>query len=345
PKSAPKTLWKWSKEAMHYKKLKKSVLCQLCPHSCNLSKDDRGICRVRVNKDNKLYSLVYGNPCAMNVDPIEKKPLFHFLPGSNIFSIATAGCNLRCLNCQNSDISQSKPEELMNYDLMPPAVIKEAKKHNSKSIAYTYTEPIIYYEYMYDTAKLAKKEGMKNVMVSAGYINEKPMRDLCKVIDAANIDLKGFNEKIYNKLNGIHLEPVLNTLKVAKEEGIWLEITNLIIPRYSDDLKKIKEMCKWLHNNGFDDTPLHFSRFQPLYKLAHLSPTPESTLIKARNIAMKEGIKFVYIGNVHGTDAESTYCPKCNEVVIGRSGYMITENNLKAGKCNSCGEKIAGRWK
>jgi len=345
PSSAPDKLWKWSKEAMYYKQIGENVQCQLCPHECSLEPDDRGICRARVNKAGKLYSLVYGNPCSAHIDPIEKKPLFHFLPSTTIFSIATAGCNLRCLNCQNWTISQFQPEETTNYDLMPDKVVLAAKENNCKSIAYTYSEPITFYEYMYDTSKIAKKGGLKNVMVTAGYINEKPFRDLCKVIDAANIDLKSFSEKTYNNLNGATLKPILNTLKLAKQEKIWFEITNLIVPSWTDDLGMIREMCQWLHKNGFDDNPLHFSRFHPQYKLTHLPPTPVSVLNEAREIAMEEGLKFVFIGNVPGTDAENTYCPKCKKIVIGRKGYTITENNLLNGTCKFCGEKISGVWK
>jgi len=343
--SAPENLWKWSKEAMYYKQIDNNVQCLLCPHECSLAPDDRGICRARVNQDGKLYSLVYGNPCSVHVDPIEKKPLFHFLPSTQIFSIATAGCNLRCLNCQNWTISQFQPEETTNYDLMPEKVVLAAKQYNCQSIAYTYSEPIIFYEYMYDTSKIAKQNGLKNVMVTAGYINEKPFRDLCKVIDAANIDLKSFNEKIYNKLNGATLKPILNTLKIAKQEKIWFEITNLIVPTWTDDLDMLREMSKWLYKNKLEDYPLHFSRFSPQYKLTHLPPTPITTLNEARKIAMDEGIKFVYIGNVPGTKAENTYCPKCGKIVIGRKGYTITENNLKNGTCKFCGEPIAGVWK
>lgn len=345
PASAPEKLWKWSKEALYYKKIDSTVQCQLCPFECTLEKDDRGICRTRVNKNGKLYSLAYGNPCSAHVDPIEKKPLFHFLPETQIFSIATAGCNLRCLNCQNWQISQFQPEETNNIDLMPEKVIAATKQNNCQSIAYTYSEPIIFYEYMYDTSKLAKKQGLKNVMVTAGYINEKPFRDLCKVIDAANIDLKGFKESIYTKLNGAELKPILNTLKIAKEEKIWFEITNLIVPNWTDNLEMIREMSQWLYKNKLHNYPLHFSRFSPMYKLTHLPPTPVSTLKQARKIAMDEGIKFVYIGNVPGTDAENTYCPKCKKTVIGRKGYTITENNLNNGTCKFCGEKIAGVWK
>jgi pyruvate formate lyase activating enzyme len=344
PASAPDKLWKWSKEAMFYKNFGDDVQCQLCPHQCSLAPDDRGVCRSRVNKDGKLYSLAYGNPCAIHVDPIEKKPLFHFLPSTTTYSIATAGCNLRCLNCQNWTISQFQPEETNNTDLMPEQVVLSAQQNSCQSIAYTYSEPITFYEYMYDTSKIAKKEGIKNVMVTAGYINEKPFRDLCKVIDAANIDLKGFDEKIHIKLNGALLPPILDTLKVAKDEKIWFEITNLVVPSWTDDLDKIREMSQWLYKNGLEDYPLHFSRFQPMYKLTHLPPTPVSTLTRAREIAMEEGIKFVYVGNVPGINAQNTYCPKCGELVVERKGYSVINNGLVNGTCSKCGEQIAGVW-
>lgn len=344
PASAPDTLWKWSKEAMFYKKIGDNVQCQLCPHSCSLALEDRGICRGRVNKDGKLYSLVYGNPCAVHTDPIEKKPFFHFLPTSLAFSIATAGCNLRCLNCQNWQISQFQPEETTNYDLMPEDVVVNAKNDNCQSIAYTYSEPIIYFEYMYDTAKIAKQHGIKNVMVTAGYINEKPLRDLCKVIDGITLDIKGFNDSTYNKLNGATLKPILANLKTIKDEKVWLEISNLVVTSWTDDLDKIKEFCQWLYKNGFEDYPLHFLRFQPQYKLTHLPPTPASTLNNARKIAIEEGLKFVYIGNIPGTDAENTYCPKCGKTIIERKGFTVIENNIKNGTCGFCGEKIAGVW-
>ncbi|MBW2974107.1 AmmeMemoRadiSam system radical SAM enzyme [Candidatus Woesearchaeota archaeon] len=342
--AAPDELWRWSREAYHYTKAGDNVQCNVCPNRCSLEPGDRSICRNKVNIQGRLYTLAYGNPCAVHIDPIEKKPLFHFLPSTAIFSIATAGCTLRCLNCQNWSISQFQPEETKNYDLMPEAVVKAALENKCPSVAYTYSEPTSFYEYMYDTSKLAKKEGLKNVWVTNGYINEKPLRELCRVIDAANIDLKGFSDEIYHELNSGSLKPILNALKTAKEEGIWFEITNLIVPTWTDDPDMIRDMAVWLHKNGFDDYPLHFSRFHPQYKLTHLPPTPADVLNQARETAMEEGIKFVYIGNLPGTKAVSTYCPKCGKTVVGRNGYVITENNLMGGSCKFCGEGIAGVW-
>ena len=354
---APQELWRWSREADYYTRLSDgSVECNLCPHECRIGLNDRGFCRTRVNtsknrgnngesRENKLYTIAYGNPCSVHVDPIEKKPLYHFLPESKIFSIATAGCNLRCLNCQNWSISQFKPEETTNQDLMPESVVQAAIRTGSKSIAYTYSEPIAFYEYTVDTSRLAKKSGLKNVWVTAGYINEKPLREAAKVMDAANVDLKGFNNNFYKKVCEAKLEPVLNTLKILKEEKVWFEVTRLIVPVLSDDLNDIKEMCNWLYKNIGPDHPLHFSRFHPAYKVEHLPPTPIDLLKNARKLAMDSGLNYVYVGNVPGyIDGNTTFCPKCGSVVIKRQGYTILENNLKDNSCSKCGEKIAGVW-
>ena len=341
----PEKLWKWSREAMYYTTTPRGLKCLRCPNECTIKEGELGDCHNHLNYNGKLYTIAYGNPCAVHIDPIEKKPLMHFLPESRAFSIATAGCNLACLNCQNWSISQKSPRETRNFDLMPDKVVEAAIENNCESIAYTYSEPITFYEYAYDTAILASNAGIKNVMVSAGYINEEPMRKLARVIDAANIDLKSFKDSIYLKLNAGKLEPILRTLKILNEEGVWLEITNLIVPGWTDDFDMIREMCDWLYENGFADNPLHFSRFQPSYKLTQLPPTPLSTLTKARKIALDAGIKYVYIGNVPGTEAENTFCPKCHKTLIKRRGYMVLSNHIKNGKCEYCNEPIAGVWK
>jgi pyruvate formate lyase activating enzyme len=337
-------LWKWSREAYHYKVTDRGVECTNCPNGCTLKRKETSKCRNRINIGDKLYSIAYGNPCAVHIDPIEKKPFFHFLPSTRAFSIATAGCNLACLNCQNWEISQKSPKETTNYDLMPAKVVAECIKNNCESIAYTYSEPTTFYEYVYDTAVIAHSKGIKNVYKSNGYINEKPIRMLSKYLDAANIDLKGFTEASYLKLNSGKLASVLRTLQVLKEEGVWLEITNLIIPTWTDDLTVIKNMCNWMVKNNLDDCPLHFSRFTPMYKLTQLPSTPVSVLQKARNIALSEGMKYVYVGNVPGTDMENTICPKCKKTVIQRKGFVVTANNLVNGTCKFCKEKIAGVW-
>jgi pyruvate formate lyase activating enzyme len=337
-------LWKWSREAYHYKVTDRGVECTNCPNGCTLKRKETSKCRNRINIGDKLYSIAYGDPCAVHIDPIEKKPLFHFLPTTKAFSIATAGCNLACLNCQNWEISQKSPKETTNYDLMPARVVDECIKSNCESIAYTYSEPTTFYEYVYDTAVIARSKGIKNVYKSNGYINEKPLRMLSKYLDAANIDLKGFTETSYLKLNSGKLAPVLRTLQVLKEEGVWLEITNLVIPTWTDDLNVIKNMCNWMVKDNLDDCPLHFSRFTPMYKLTQLPTTPVSVLQKARDIALSSGMKYVYVGNVPGTDMENTICPKCKKTVIQRKGFVVTANNLVNGACKFCKEKIAGVW-
>jgi pyruvate formate lyase activating enzyme len=337
-------VWKWSKEAKYYVPTPRGSRCQLCPNECTVEEGDTGDCRTRVNENGRLYSIVYGNPCAVHVDPIEKKPLFHFLPESRAFSIATAGCNLACLNCQNWQISQKTPKETRNYDLMPQKVVEQAEKNNCDSIAYTYSEPIVFYEYMVDSAKIARERGIKNVMITAGFIKDRPLRDLCKHIDAANVDLKSFSNDTYMRLNAGELEPVLNTFKIMKKEGVWVEITNLVVPGWTDDLGMIEEMCNWLYDNGFKDSPLHFSRFTPMYKLKHLSSTPVETLNRARKIAMNAGLNYVYIGNVPGSEGEDTLCPECGEKIIDRRGFFIRENHMDNGKCGHCGHTIAGVW-
>lgn len=341
----PDDLWKWSREAIYYSNTPRGVKCGICPNECTLKPGETSVCHNRINHNDKLYSIAYGNPCAVHIDPIEKKPLLHFLPNSRAFSIATAGCNFACLNCQNWDISQTSPKETKNYDLMPNKVIDECIKSGCESIAYTYSEPISFYEYLFDTAKLAKAKGIKNVFISNGYINEEPLKALAPYLDAANINLKSFSDAIYLKLNAGKLQPVLNTLKTLKDNNVWLEITNLIVPSWTDDFEMIKKMCDWLVANGFSEYPLHFSRFYPLYKLTQLPQTPVNTLLKARDIAQSAGCKYVYIGNVPMKGAEDTICPSCKKVVVERIGFSIISNNINEGKCKFCGTTINGVWK
>ena len=334
------------KEALYYEKLEgKAVQCGLCPRKCVLAEGRRGFCGVRKNRDGVLYSLVYAKPVAVHIDPIEKKPLFHFLPGTTAFSIATAGCNLRCKFCQNWEISQRLPEELRYVYAEPEEVIAQIEASGCPTIAYTYTEPTIFYEYMLETAKAARRKGIKNIMHSAGYINEEPLRQLAKYLDAANIDLKGFSDDYYARMSEGTLEPVLRTLKILREEGVHLEITNLVISGYNDDPEIIGKMCLWIKENLGADTPLHFSRAFPVHKLTSINPTPVETLNKARQIALDRGLKYVYIGNLGGNPAENTYCPRCNGIVVKRVGYTILSNDLTGGKCKFCGESIAGIWR
>jgi len=332
--------------ASYWQNIKENIVqCLLCPRKCVLGVGQRGVCTVRINKEGKLYTLGYGNPVAIHIDPIEKKPFFHVAPGEPVFSLAVAGCNMRCIFCQNWQISQSRPDETENYHLSPEEIVEKTIENNCKFIAYTYTEPTVFYEYMLDIAKLAREKGIKNTMHSCGYINAQPLKELLKYMDAVNVDLKGFSEEFYAKIGLLaQLKPVLETLKIIKEEGVWLEITNLIIPNFNDDPKKIKEMCIWIKENLGDEVPLHFSRFVPNFKLQNLPPTPVEKLEEAYKIAKDVGLKYVYIGNVPGHRGENTYCPNCGKIVVKRIGYEILENNIKDGKCNFCGYKIAGRW-
>jgi pyruvate formate lyase activating enzyme len=341
---APKKPWKWSVEGFHYATDGTTVQCQICPNRCLLEPGDRSICRSKVNIGGKLYSLTYGNPCSIHVDPIEKKPLNHFYPRSMILSIATTGCNFRCLNCQNWEISQMKPEEVRHYELFPEDVVSEANKRKTPSIAYTYSEPITYYEYMYDTAKLAREVGLKNVLVSNGYINRDPLIRLCKYLDGANVNLKSFDDRIYRSLNGGRLEPVLNTFKTLHTAGVWFEMTTLVVPAYVDEPEMIKRMCGWILKELGPDYPLHFLRFFPHYKLTRLPATPIATLEAFREVALKEGIRYVYLGNVPGHEATHTYCHNCRRILIERKGYFIPQYNLENGRCKFCGTSIPGRW-
>ncbi|MBW2410964.1 MAG: AmmeMemoRadiSam system radical SAM enzyme, partial [Deltaproteobacteria bacterium] len=296
---APKKLWKWSKEGFLYKKIgNNKVVCGICPNRCVLSPGDRSVCRSKVNMDGKLYSLAYGNPCSVNTDPIEKKPLYHFKPRTKAFSLATTGCNFRCLNCQNYEISQAKPDEVMYYELFPSDAVKTAAKSGAVSIAYTYSEPITFFEYMIDTCQEARENGIRNVLVSNAYINRRPLIELCKVLDGASLNLKAYNDNIYRKLNGGRLKPVLNTFKTLHEHNIHFELIHLVVPGYVDDDDMVREMCGWILENLGPDYPLHFSRFFPRYKLDRLPPTPVSTLTRFRNLAMQEGIHYAYVGNV-----------------------------------------------
>ena len=294
--------------------------------------------------DGTLYSLVYGNPCSVNVDPVEKKPLFHFLPRSKTFSIATAGCNFRCLNCQNWEISQAKPHEVRNYELFPQDVVNEALRSESFSVAYTYSEPITFFEYMIDTARLASDNGLNNLLISNGYINREPLLALCKVLDGANINLKSLSDAIYRKLNGGRLEPVLNTFRTMHDQGVHFEMTNLVVPGYTDDADMVKRMCQWILTQLGPDYPLHFLRFFPKYKLDRLPPTPLSTLIRFRELAMSEGIRYVYVGNVSFPEGNNTYCHHCKKLIVERIGYFIPNVHMEKNRCKYCKTVIPGRW-
>lgn len=332
------------REAMFQEETARGIMCRICPNECVLKEGELSKCNNRKVIRSKLYTLAYGDPCSVAVDPVEKKPLYHFLPGSRAFSIATAGCNLVCLNCQNWTISQTSPDKTRNYDLMPEEVIAACKDKGCESIAYTYSEPVTFYEYAYDTAVLARKAGIKNIFKSNGYIYPEPLKKLCSVIDGANIDLKAFDESTYLKLTGGKLQPVLDSLKIYRDMGVWLEITNLIVPTYTDNTEDIRKMCRWLVSNGFARTPLHFSRFYPIYKLEQLPPTPVDLLNKAVKIAEEEGMFYVYSGNAPGNEVSNTKCPNCKGTVVVRQGFRVILNTLKNGKCDKCGKTVDGVW-
>ncbi len=322
----------------------KQIQCELCPTACVVSDGERGYCEVRENRSGKYYSLVYGNPVTWHIDPIEKKPFFHVLPATGSFSIATTGCNFDCKFCQNYEISQARPEETANFDMPAELVVAAAKKTGCKSIASTYVEPTIFYEYMYDIGVLTREEGILNVCHSNGYINQKPLKALCKVLDAACIDLKGFTEEFYRSITEGRLQPVLETLKTLKGESVHVEIVNLVVPTKNDDMDQVRRMCLWIKDTLGSDTPIHFSRFYPMYKLRNLPPTPVSTLEQARKVGLSVGLEYVYIGNVPGHEGENTHCPTCKKLLIQRIGYRILQNNLNGRKCRYCGHSLPGIW-
>ncbi len=333
-------------EASFYKQLDNGMVqCQLCPNKCILSSGQRGICGVRENIKGKLYSLVYGKPVTTHLDPIEKKPLYHFLPGAKAYSLATVGCNMNCQNCQNWDIAHRFPEDVESMSMTPQQVVDQAKSKGAEVIAFTYNEPTVWYEYMFDIAKLAKENGLKTANISAGYINREPLEKLLPYLDAMKIDLKGFNDQTYQKLNQGRLQPVLNSIKTVAQSDTWLEIVNLIVPGYTDDLDEIEQMCQWIKNEVGPDVPLHFSRFSPAYKLTNLSPTSKETLIKARQVCLDVGLNYVYIGNIQTEESSNTYCPENNQPVIIRSGYLVEQNTIdQRGLSPKCPQKIPGVW-
>jgi pyruvate formate lyase activating enzyme len=323
-----------------------TVVCELCPRYCAIPDGGAGDCRVRINLDGKLIATTFGRPSSVHIDPMEKKPLFHFLPGTPIFSIATAGCNLHCKNCQNWQLSQSSGEDMDTIFTAPPSkVVRTALEQKCSSIAYTYSEPIIFYEYVRETSIAAQQLGLRNVLVTAGYSNEKPLRLLSQNLDAANVDLKAFDDNFYRQVCGATLKPVLDALVILKEEGVWVEITNLVIPGLNDDISMVRRMATWIRSELGADTPLHLSRFSPQYQMRNIPPTPSEALRRCRQEAMDAGLLHVYVGNLPGDDSESTYCPRDGTVLISRYGFTIRENNLlPGGRCPTCKQTISGVW-
>ena len=328
------TKWRSKKSAVNY-----------AQSNAALPMASGGYCGVRENHQGVYQTLVYGRPCTLHVDPIEKKPLFHYLPGSTAFSLATAGCNMECKFCQNWDISQFRPEQVQMLDLPPKTTAQLAKQSNSTSIAYTYSEPVIYYEYVYDTAQEAKNLGIGSVMISNGFIQEKALRQLLPRLSAIKIDFKGFTETFYKDICKGELKPVLRTLEIIKEMKTWLEIVILIVPTLNDGDQENKEMAKWIMDHLGPDVPVHITRFHPIYKLKNIDSTPVKTLERIHENMKQAGLHFAYIGNVPGHQTENTYCPKCEKVLIQRVGYQISLKDLKEGKCGHCGAAIPGVWK
>jgi pyruvate formate lyase activating enzyme len=333
------------KEALFYEKTDgQDVQCRLCPRECVIGDGKRGFCRNRENRGGTLYTLVYGKPSVVDIGPIEKAPLYHFIPGHFRLCLTCTSCNLRCKHCQNWHLSQKSFKELDHYSYSPSEIVQQARKQGLNSISFTYTEPTVYYEYLYDISSIAKEAGIKTSIVSNGYINREPFLKLLEVLDAVKIDLKGFSEEFYREACSASLKPVLESLKTVKSSNVWLEVVNLVIPTLNDDPKIIGDMCRWVKKNLGVDTPLHFTRFHPDYKLTHLSPTPLSTLESAYQIAKNNGLRYVYIGNVSGHIYNSSFCPKCGNPLIERTHITLSRNEIKNGRCPYCQEIIPGIW-
>ncbi len=333
-------------EAYLYEPYKENdVKCNLCRHRCIIKPQTRGICKVRENRDGKLTSLVYGRVIATHIDPIEKKPLFHFMPGSLSFSIATVGCNFKCRFCQNADIAQM-PEDrdgfITGKSVTPGMIVDHALRGNCKSISYTYTEPTVYFEFAYDTARLAAEKGLKNVFVTNGYMTPEALRMAAPYLDGANVDLKAFNDTFYKTYCSARLEPVKDTLKMMKQLGIFLEVTTLLIPGLNDDEKELNELAAFIRDELGPETPWHVSRFHPTYRLTDRPPTPVETIIKAREIGTRAGLRYVYVGNVRNENGENTFCYACNSLLIARRGFIVEKNVIQNSRCPQCRAVIDG---
>ena len=331
-----------SKKHSHKEKL---IKCLLCAQGCVIKENEHGRCRGRINFNGELHSLVYGRPIAIHVDPIEKKPFYHFMPGSTAYSLGTAGCPLSCKFCQNWEISQANPEDTPVHFTTPTEITANAKLKNTPVIAFTYNEPTTFFEYMIDTAQQARKQNIRSVLVSCGFMNPEPLKELCNVLDAIKIDLKGCSEDFYRNVCNASLNPVLRTIRQIGKTKTHLEIVNLVVPTLNDSEKMMSGLADWIVNEVGFDVPIHFTRFHPDYKLPNLPPTPIAVLERARDIAMSKGIHYAFVGNVPGHEGNNTFCPKCRKTIITRSSFFVTENHVSKGKCEFCGTPIAGVWK
>ncbi len=322
----------------------RKVRCVLCPRECVVADVERGYCGVRENRGGEYVTLVYGSVCSFAIDPIEKKPLYHYLPGTDAFSLATAGCNMECRFCQNWEISQVRPEQVSSVELPPERIIDTARAQGCPTVAYTYSEPVVFYEYMHDCAELGRRRGVGSVMISNGYIREEPLRELCGHLTGVKVDLKAFTETFYAEQCAGRLAPVLEALEVLADIGIHTEIVVLLIPTLNDTAAEIHEMARWIVEHLGPDVPLQFSRFHPIYRMQNLPVTPVATLERARNTAREAGVNYVYIGNVPMHEGSHTYCPSCNRIVIRRVGYNTDTSGLRDGTCAACGRPIPGIW-
>jgi pyruvate formate lyase activating enzyme len=321
-----------------------AVRCFLCPHNCIIGDGERGKCRARVNVQGGLRSLVYGRPVSIHVDPIEKKPFYHFLPGTQAYSLATAGCPLQCKCCQNWEISQARPEDYHSAYVPSEKIAKSASAGKARVVAFTYNEPTVFAEYMLDIARDAKKQGLRSALISCGFVNQAPLAEMCKALDAIKIDLKGYSEDFYRSVCGAELKPVLAGIKQIAKSRAHLEIVNLVVPTLNDSDKMLQDLIDWVLGECGPDVPLHFSRFHPAYQMLNLPPTPVATLERARDMALSRGIHFPYVGNVPSHPGDNTYCPSCKNALIQRRGFFVTEMNIKNGRCKFCSRKIAGVW-
>ncbi|MDP8238218.1 MAG: AmmeMemoRadiSam system radical SAM enzyme [Candidatus Hatepunaea meridiana] len=320
------------------------IQCLLCSQNCVIKEGKRGKCNTRININGELRTLSYGRPVSVHVDPIEKKPFYHFLPGTAAFSLATAGCPLSCQFCQNWELSQAKPEDIPVKYVPPSDIVEASLNRYAPIIAYTYNEPTVFTEYLLDIARLGKKEGQRSVIISCGFMNEAPLSEMCEVLDGIKIDLKGFSNDFYQKVCGAELKPVLRSIKQVARSGVHLEIVNLVVPTLNDSDEMLNGLAEWIAGEVGPDIPVHFSRFHPDYKMLNLPPTPIATLERARDIALDKGLHYPFVGNVPGHPGNNTFCPKCGKTLIGRQGYFIRFNNVVNGKCKFCGEPIAGVW-
>ena len=322
----------------------RTVQCEVCPRQCIIEPGQTGDCRIRVNIDGRLTAVTYGYPCSVHVDPVEKKPVFHFLPGTATFSLATVGCNLHCKNCQNWEISQQEPETAQATHVPPEEVSRLARQMDCRSVSYTYTDPVAYYEYALDSSIRAREAGLRNVLVTAGYINRDPARELFRHVDVARIDLKSMSEAFYRDVCEATLKPVLSTMELAAEMGLHIEVVHLIVPTLNDGDADLRSLCQWVHDQLGPDIPLHFSRFFPQYRLQHLPPTPVETLYRAKQIAESAGMHFIYVGNILDDESAKTVCPACQTVLIRRRGFNVLENTMRGGACPKCEKRIYGIW-